>query len=317
MTLRTFSSILPFTRRFGVRGVTCMTNGALGGGGGGKDVEREKPSDDATMNQKAKWSMRHALLGKPKGLLIEQLRTKVRKDWSNDSGFEGPDGRQRIGAAKAALQRGHEIEPVPVVGHKEKGPTRWRLIAEKPSQQSVNGLGGAKKWKEEDLYPLVANGLVSEGECTEAIRLGEARNRVKWANPDVVGERIPPKHAKARNFPTEVVAAEVKGKAGRDDILGGFTQAVFYRERAHRAYLVLPKRDDSEHVDRIKQRCVDSGVGLAFLDFGVYPPPEKIDLGEDPPSFEISIPARSGMPDPVRLEELLTEMEKKKKEGKK
>ena len=31
MTLRTFSSILPFTRRFGVRGVTCMTNGALGG----------------------------------------------------------------------------------------------------------------------------------------------------------------------------------------------------------------------------------------------------------------------------------------------
>ena len=32
MTLRTFSSILPFTRRFGVRGVTCMTNGALGGG---------------------------------------------------------------------------------------------------------------------------------------------------------------------------------------------------------------------------------------------------------------------------------------------
>ena len=36
MTLRTFSSILPFTRRFGVRGVTCMTNGALGGGGGGR-----------------------------------------------------------------------------------------------------------------------------------------------------------------------------------------------------------------------------------------------------------------------------------------
>ena len=34
MTLKTFSSILPFTRRFGVRGVTCMTSGAQGGGGG-------------------------------------------------------------------------------------------------------------------------------------------------------------------------------------------------------------------------------------------------------------------------------------------
>ena len=31
--MRTFSSILPFTRRFGVRGVTCMTNGAQSGGG--------------------------------------------------------------------------------------------------------------------------------------------------------------------------------------------------------------------------------------------------------------------------------------------
>ena len=32
--MKTFSSILPFTRRFGVRGVTCMTSGAQGGGGG-------------------------------------------------------------------------------------------------------------------------------------------------------------------------------------------------------------------------------------------------------------------------------------------
>ena len=39
MTLRTFSSILPFTRRFGVRGVTCMTNGArLSGGGAGSGM---------------------------------------------------------------------------------------------------------------------------------------------------------------------------------------------------------------------------------------------------------------------------------------
>ena len=45
MTLRTFSSILPFTRRFGVRGVTCMTNGAQGGGGG-PTSDSEMSADD-------------------------------------------------------------------------------------------------------------------------------------------------------------------------------------------------------------------------------------------------------------------------------
>ena len=41
MTLRTFSSILPFTRRFGVRGVTCVTGGdAIGGLGGGSRIAK-------------------------------------------------------------------------------------------------------------------------------------------------------------------------------------------------------------------------------------------------------------------------------------
>ena len=40
--MRTFSSVLPFTRRFGVRGVTCMTNGAQGGEG----VVSPDPSQD-------------------------------------------------------------------------------------------------------------------------------------------------------------------------------------------------------------------------------------------------------------------------------
>ena len=44
--MKTFSSIFPFTNRFGLRGVTCLTNGAEGGGGGSNtksSLEWHKP----------------------------------------------------------------------------------------------------------------------------------------------------------------------------------------------------------------------------------------------------------------------------------
>ena len=65
MTMRTFSSTLPFTRRFGVRGVTCMTNGAQGGGGGNgnesDDLRKRAESGDAEAQYILGVSSAHAM----------------------------------------------------------------------------------------------------------------------------------------------------------------------------------------------------------------------------------------------------------------
>ena len=88
MTMKTFSSILPFTRRFGVRGVTCMTNGAQGGGGGTIPPSKKTKTESAP-----KPAFRFFVLGAgfsyPAGLpLAEKLWGEVyRRQRDNISGF--------------------------------------------------------------------------------------------------------------------------------------------------------------------------------------------------------------------------------------
>ena len=135
MTLRTFSSILPFTRRFGVRGVTCMTSGALGGGGGEPGAEDKKNIKETALA---------VLRELPAGEFIRAT------DWVNKTakyGFNaGAVWRGGVGEIKKNPDR-YGVEWVPEQGYRmaetEKKPAASARLTEKARWSIHEALKGS------------------------------------------------------------------------------------------------------------------------------------------------------------------------------
>ena len=251
--MKTFSSILPFTRRFGVRGVTCMTNGALGGGGGNNQGGNEKPASDARSAEKARWALCQELKDKPQGVSTANLVARACREWPGE--FDDFAGRRRVMGALNYMRIREKAERI--------APALWRCTSFSESGQSTpDDLASARL--ERDEYELVADQLVESGECCYAKVIGDAHRRGRWNNPDIVCAVVPNEVALENGFQPKLLAVEVKAEITATALFGGFAQACAYQGFAHMAYLVVPWCN-SENIDRVMRLCQEHGVGLAFI----------------------------------------------------
>ena len=278
--MRTFSSILPFTHRFGLRRATCITNGAKGGGGGAS-----KPNDDATWNEKACWSLARELQGKPNGVTTKDLVKKVRRDYPGE--FNKSEGYRRIMGGLQHMKRRGDAGRI--------SPALWRLLGADDNASSSKQPGQNESAK----YKLVAELLVSEGICASARITGDNHRPGKWSNPDVVGAVMPNKTAMCNGFLPKLMAVEVKDATGASALFEGFAQACAYQGFAHMVYLIVPWCDNKD-IDRVSRLCRTNGVGLAFIR----------DDGEDGEEWlDFQIPARDQEPDPGQFENFLDHLD--------
>ena len=142
----------------------------------------------------------------------------------------------------------------------------------------------AGKVKEEQFYQPFADWLVDDlEECTKATPVGGSKFKDKWGTPDVVGVRAP-KKSDIIQFPTEIVAAELKiDGAG---LITAFGQACAYKLFAHRSYIVVPKQSPTDDIARLDGLCTIVGIGLILFD------------ATKPTSPEFSIRVRAARHDP-------------------
>ena len=215
----------------------------------------ERPPDTATNNAKARWSALKALRENPDGLPKAELDERVRRDWPGD--FEGRWGSRAVGGALQSLTR------VGLV-HRDADAQEWKADevpqSAKPPQTEEEGKAREPGW-----YEPVAEALVSMGLCTIARPSGNNLNGPKWTNPDVVGRIVPEPHALQHNFPTRLVAVEIKRAIDTTSLLTGFAEACAYLDFAHISWLVVPWWEEySEAIVRVERLCVAHGLGLAY-----------------------------------------------------
>ena len=220
----------------------------------------ERPSDTATNNAKARWSVLNALRENPDGLPKAELVQRVRRDWPDD--FEGHQGRQGVGGALASLQRGGRVR-------RDAERQQWVAVeipeSARPPQTEEEGAQRGQPEPESEWYGPVADELVNMGLCTSARPSGDDLNGPRWTNPDVVGLIRPGLHALPHNFPTQLVAVEIKRAVDALSLLTGFAEACAYLDFAHISWLVVPWCDDSEAIGRVERLCVVHGLGLAYV----------------------------------------------------
>jgi hypothetical protein len=143
---------------------------------------------------------------------------------------------------------------------------------------------GEKKLKESDFYEPVANLLRNDlGEVVEAVELGGAGLKSKWATPDVVGiyKPLAKHHIK---FDIEIASAEIKIDPQAPVV--AFGQAVAYRLFSTKTYIAMPKTMTEEDKGRLESLCMLFGVGLVLFE-----------LSKDDPRFEIRMRAQRFSPD--------------------
>ena len=249
MTLRTFSSILPFTRRFGVRGVTCMTNGAQGGGG----VRQARQAINAKNIRAVLCS---ELKGKPRGVPLKDLVASVRAKWPGE--LDDQKGYGRIWGVVWGMEKKGEIERVAY-----GTDSRWRLVDAKPAKPPKPAQS-ANDELEREWYEPVKDQLVEMEEFKGARIIGDRVKGGKWENPDIVGSVVPNTIARDNGFKSKVAVVEVKRSKTVEAYLTGFAQACSYQSFAHMVWLVVPKWDDPV-VGRVKRLCQEHGVGFAFF----------------------------------------------------
>ena len=259
MTMRTFSSILPFTRRFGVRGVTCMTSGAQSGGGGNKKIGASK-SRQPKMSEKDKVinAAVKILRKNPQGVQFTPLRDGVAK--ALPSVAPGT-----VHAYVSLLDREN------IAGDKifkpDVGLYRLRDLAEQsesglPDEGREKGAKPGKTVNEARFYEPIADFLKGIDECTEAIALGGNHFGGKYNTPDVMGtlKRQP---GDLIDFPIVVVSAEVK--TNPDEAIVGFGQACAYRLFSHKSYLAIPNTTSENELGRVELLCHMFGIGLILF----------------------------------------------------
>lgn len=142
-----------------------------------------------------------------------------------------------------------------------------------------------EKIREERFYAPFADWLVEElEECTKAIPLGGKSFGDKWGTPDVIGVREPRK-SDIIEFPTEIVAAEIK--IDPSGLITAFGQACAYRLFSHKSYLVVPQEASEGDLARLDTLARIFGIGLILFDA----------KSPKAPSFQIRVRAAKHDPD--------------------
>ena len=279
MTIRTFSSILPFTRRFGVRGVTCMTNGARGGGGGNKRKSTASPVNAGKIRK----ALREELKGKPEGVRLGDLVASVRAKWPGR--LDGQKGYGKIWGVVWRMGEDGEIERVTY--------GVWRLVDDAKPATPPKSAQPASDELEREWYEPVKDQLVEMEEFKGARIIGDQVRGGRWENPDIVGSIVPNPIARDNGFKSKVAVVEVKRSKTVEAYLTGFAQACSYQSFAHMVWLVVPEWNNPV-VGRVKRLCQEHGVGFAFF----------VKDGEGW-RLEIQISPRSQEPDPKEFAEFL------------
>lgn len=159
-----------------------------------------------------------------------------------------------------------------------------------------------RKALEKDYYEpfviFITEEIYGLEECTKAMRLGGASNKLKYATPDVIGI-FESKRTDVFKFPLEFVSAEIKAPNG-DPAIVGLGQACAYKLFSHKSYLVVPKLPDE--MERIESLCILFGLGLVFIN------PAKDPTKDDPGEiFELKVRAQKTEPDYYWLNKLIHE----------
>lgn len=265
----------------------------------------ERPSDAASNNAKACWSIRKALRETPDGLSKDGLVQCVRADWPEC--FEGHDGRQAVGAALESMKRGEEVS-------RDEALKKWKptlsLLAGVPevgrgSEEQTSESTGTEEVErksrkdEAGWYQPVASELVNMGICTSAVPVGDGLNGAKWTNPDVVGVITPGVYTGRYGFSTQqLVAVEIKRVIDSTALLVGFAEACAYLEFAHISWLVVPSQRGNDTIGRLERLCLIHGLGLAYAH-------ENNEDGEYVFSLEVVVHPRSQKPNERMLEDFL------------
>jgi hypothetical protein len=141
--------------------------------------------------------------------------------------------------------------------------------------------------KEAAFYGPFAEWLVGAGdEATEAVAIGGAVFKAKWATPDVVGV-YKSKPSDPIKFLPELISAEIKIDSTQSII--AFGQAISYRLFSHKTILAMPSDIEKlgEDPARLKSLCDLFGIGYVQFD--------KDNPGE--PNFRFVVPPRRFEPD--------------------
>ncbi len=180
----------------------------------------------------------------------------------------------------------------------EPGILRFKY-AEKDVQPEITDKEKPGKYQERDFYEPFAEWLKTEGECTEAKRLGESKLPRYWGTPDVIGVWKTPRFAPKESY--EIVSAEVKIDNSTSSLLTGFAQACCYKLFSHKAYLVIPNKTRADVVKRLTALCMSFRIGLILFD---------AEDAEDP-KWEIKTRAARTEPHMFYLNEFLVQEEVK------
>lgn len=202
----------------------------------------------------------------------------------------------------------HNIEKVGFGLYRVAGKKHAQAESRKRGTQSAKKKGQKAPLPENKFCAPFARHLVNElGECTKAVKADKPTTRLRWANPDVVGVFKPPATLGHFNFPTQIVAAEIKSKDSDRSrrAIEAFGQACAYKAFAHKAYVVIPKEGycSDEDIGRLQYLCNEFGIGLCLFD--------PTDEGTD---FNIRVRARSHNPDPEFVKIFIGKLEKSVKE---
>ena len=144
----------------------------------------------------------------------------------------------------------------------------WRPV-QAPETSAAPQAAPEAGGRESDWYQPIANLLVEEGQiyqtgCTRAVVCGGKLNGPQWTNPDVVGWIEPDASAKVLNFPTRLVAVEIKRASDQASLLTGFAEACAYLDFAHFSWLIVPWCD-GPGIERVGRLCKIHGLGLAYV----------------------------------------------------
>ena len=284
--MRTFSSILPFTRRFGVRGVTCMTNGAQGGGGGNKKTSASKMTvKDRVINAAVKILQEY-----PQGMQYAELRDEV----MNALPSVNRNTILTYVNELPKISRGKIVKP-------DVGWYRLRKFA-KQADSGPSDNGQKKGGGEKPYYEPIAGFLVGIDECTAAIPLGGNHFGGKYNTPDVIGT-LKKQPGDLIEFPMMVVSAEVKDEPG--EAIPGFGQACAYRLFSHKSYLAIPNTTGEAELQRVELLCHMFGIGLILF----APDPKE-------PKPILKIRATGHLPNMPQLVKNLKKIPEEKNRGK-
>lgn len=252
--------------------------------------ENDEKKQPKTRNAKARESIHKALSENPDGMTKADLVRRVRNDWPGE--FEGHDGRQAVGAA---LHNDKQVR-------RDAIKQLWQLLDVSQSTMSPKteeeGRNLERAW-----YEPVAKRLVDDGLCTSAQSIGQALNGPKWTNPDVIGFIKPTPVAAVHNFPTELVAVEIKRAFDPVPLLTGFAQACAYLDFAHVSWLMIPRIEYHDATfSRVERLCAIHGLGLAYVH------EEEDEEGEKDIWLEIAVKPRRHQPGVQEFANFLTQL---------